>query len=301
MNDQADLLAQFSNALATRAEVAKNAVVAIRLAHGRHMTGMAWRSGIIVASEQSLPRNDDFELVAAGGSVVAASIAGRDPSTNIAILRPAEQLASPSIAAGEAHTGAIALAIGADGTGGVSARLGLVNLAGGEWHSSRGGLIDRRIVLDISLARREEGGPVFDAAGACLGMSTFGPRGQVIAIPTATIERIVPLLLKDGRVARGWLGVALQAVAVPDALRETADQSSGLMVMSVVEDGPAAQAGIVAGDIILSVDGTSAHRFRKIARLFGSGSIGRKADLRLIRSGKVITVQTTIAERPAHE
>jgi S1-C subfamily serine protease len=299
MNDQADLLAQFSNALATRAELAKNAVVAIRLAYGRHMTGMVWRSGIIVASEQSLPRNDDFEVVAAGGSVLTASIAGRDPSTNIAILRLAEEIASPSIAAGEARTGAIALAIGAEGTGGVSARLGLVNLAGGEWHSSHGGLIDRRIVLDVSLARREEGGPVFDAAGACLGMSTFGPRGQVIAIPTATIERIVPLLLKDGRIARGWLGVALQAVAVPDALRETADQSSGLMVMSVVEDGPAAQAGIIAGDIILSVDGISAHRFRKMARHFGSDSIGRKADLRLIRSGKVITVQTTIAERRA--
>jgi S1-C subfamily serine protease len=296
MTDQANLLAQFSNALAARAEAAKNAVVAIRLAHGRHMTGMVWRSEIVIASEQSLPRKDDFELVAAGGAVLTAKIAGRDPSTNIAVLRLAESIASPSISAGEAHTGAIALAIGADGTGGVSARLGLVNLAGAEWHSSRGGLIDRRIVLDISLARREEGGPVFDAAGACLGMSTFGPRGQVIAIPTATIERIVPLLLKDGRVARGWLGVAL-----PDALRETADQSSGLMVMSVVEGGPAARAGILAGDIILSVDGTSTHRFRNIARNFGSGSIGRKADLRLIRSGTVITVQATIAERPADE
>jgi S1-C subfamily serine protease len=301
MTDQPDLLAQFSTALTARAELAKNAVVAIRRAHGRHITGMVWRSDIVVTSEQSLPRNDDFEVVAPGGSVIAARIAGRDPGTNIVILRPAEQLPSPSIAAGEAHTGAIAVAIGADGTGGVSARLGLVNLAGAEWHSSRGGLIDRRIVLDISLAQREEGGPVFDAAGACLGMSTFGPRGRVIAIPAATIERIVPLLLKDGRIARGWLGVALQAVAVPDALRESAGQSSGLMVMSVVEDGPAARAGIVAGDIILSVDGISAYRFRRIAGYFGSDSIGRKADVRLIRSGKVITVQTTIAERPAHE
>jgi S1-C subfamily serine protease len=299
MTDQADLLTQFSNALAARAEAAKNAVVAVRLAHQRHITGMVWRSGIVVVSEQSLPRKDDFELVAAGGSVLTAKIAGRDPSTNIAILRPAESIASPSISAGEAPTGAMALAIGADGIGGASARLGVVNLAGAEWHSSRGGLIDRRIVLDLRLARREEGGPVFDAAGACLGMSTFGPRGQVIVIPTATIERIVPLLLKDGRIARGWLGVALQAVAVPEALRETTDQSSGLMVMSVVEDGPAAEAGIVAGDIILSVDGTSTHRFRKTARLFGSDSIGRKADLRLIRGGTVITVQTTIAERQA--
>jgi S1-C subfamily serine protease len=299
MTDQPDLLAQFSNALAARAEAAKNAVVAIRLAHGRHITGMLWRSDIVVASEQSLPRRDEFELVAPGGSVVTAKVAGRDPSTNIAILRLAAPLAAPTIAAGEAHTGAIALVVGADGTGGASARLGLVNLAGAEWHSSRGGLIDRRIVLDVRLARREEGGPVLDATGGCLGMSTFGPRGQVIAIPTATIERIVPQLAKDGRIARGWLGVALQAVAVPDALRETADQSSGLMVMSVVEDGPAAQAGIVAGDIILSVDGTPAHRFRKLAGHFGPDSIGRKAELRVIRSGKVITVQTTIAERRA--
>ena len=299
MTDQPDSLVQFSNALASRAELANGAVVAIRLAHGRHITGMAWASDIVVASEQSLPQQDEFELVAPGGAVVAAKIAGRDPSTNIAILRLAAPLASPAIAAGEARTGAIALAIGADGAGGASARLGLVNLAGAEWHSSRGGLIDRRIVLDLRLASREEGGPVLDAAGGCLGMSTFGPRGQVIAIPTATIARVVPQLVRDGRIARGWLGVALQAVAVPDALRETAGQSSGLMVMSVVEGGPAAQAGIVAGDIILSVDGTPAHRFRKIARHFGSDSIGRKSDLRVIRSGAVITVQTTIAERNA--
>src|SRR5580693_580317 len=299
MTDQADPLVQFSNALAARAEAAKNAVVAIRLAHGRHITGTVWGSEIVVASEQSLPRTDDFELVVAGGATVAARIAGRDPSTNIALLRPAQPIAAPSLSSGEARTGALALAIGADGTGGASARLGLVNLAGAEWHSSRGGLIDRRIVLDLRLARHEEGGPVFDAAGACLGMSTFGPRGQVIAIPTATIERIVPLLLGNGHIARGWLGVALQAVAVPDALREAAGQSSGLMVMSVDEGGPAAQAGIVAGDIILSVDGTSTHRLRKIARHFGAESIGRKAELRLIRSGKVIAVEATIAERQA--
>jgi S1-C subfamily serine protease len=299
MSDQTDFLGQFSNALVARAEAAKNAVVAIRLAHERHVTGLVWQSGIVVTSEQALPRRDDFELVAPGGSILKATIAGRDPSTNVAILKPADQIAAPSIAAGEARTGAMALAIGADGAGGASARLGLVNLAGPEWHSSRGGLIDRRIVLDVRLARREEGGPVFDAAGACLGMSTFGPRGQVIVIPTATIERVVPQLAKNGRVARGWLGVALQAVAVPDALRESADQSSGLMVMSVVDNGPAAQAGILAGDIILSVDGTSAHRFRSLARHFGADSIGRKAELRLIRSGAVMTVQTTIAERQA--
>jgi S1-C subfamily serine protease len=294
-----DQLVQFSDALAARVESTKPTAVAIRLAHERFVTGIVWQSDVVVASEQSLPRREEFEVVMTGGTVTTAKVAGRDSSTNIAVLRPKAPLASSSITTNEARAGAIVLAIGADGTGGASARLGIVNVAGPEWHSSRGGLIDRRIVLDVRLARSEEGGPIFDAAGRCIGMSTFGPRGQVLVIPAATIDRIVPTLLKDGRVARGWLGVTLQAVAVPDALRETVDQSSGLMVMSVVENGPAAQAGIVAGDIILSVDGTSTRRFRKIARHFGSENIGRKAELRVIRSGAVITVKTTIAERPA--
>ena len=294
-----DQLVQFSDALAARVESTKPTAVAIRLAHERFVTGIVWQSDVVVASEQSLPRREEFEIVMTGGTVTTAKVAGRDSSTNIAVLRPQAPLASSSITTNEARAGAIVIAIGADGTGGASARLGIVNIAGPEWHSSRGGLIDRRIALDVRLARSEEGGPIFDAAGSCIGMSTFGPRGQVLVIPAATIDRVVPTLLKDGRVARGWLGVALQAVAVPDALRETVDQSSGLMVMSVVEHGPAAQAGIVAGDIILSVDGTSTRRFRKIARHFGSENIGRKAELRVIRSGAVITVKTTIAERPA--
>jgi S1-C subfamily serine protease len=299
MTDQPDLLAQFSSALVARADAATSAVVAIRLGHERHLTGLVWQPDLVVASEQSLPQKDEFELVAAGGAAVSAKLAGRDASTNIALLRLATPLPAPVNRAGDAQTGALALAIGADGAGGISARLGLVNLAGPEWHSSRGGLIDRRIVLDLDLARREEGGPVFDTSGSLLGLSTFGPRGQVIVIPTATIARIVPQLVKDGHIARGWLGVALQAVAVPDALREGAGQSSGLMVMSVIDDGPAARAGLVAGDIILSVDGTSTQRWRKVARLFGADSIGRKADIRLIRGGQVITVETTIAERRA--
>jgi S1-C subfamily serine protease len=294
-----DVLSQLSSAIAARAEAARNAVVAVRLGEGRHLTGLVWQPDIVVVSEQSLPRGDELELVTAGGSTVAAKLAGRDASTNIAILKVAKSIAAPAFTAAEPQVGGLTLAIGADGAGGASARLGAVNLVSGEWHSRRGGLIDRRVVLDMQLASREEGGPLFDAAGGLIGMSTFGPRGQVIVIPHATLARVVPKLVKDGHVSRGWLGVALHAVAVPDALRASADQSSGMMVMSVVEDGPAAQAGIVAGDIILDVDGIAANRFRKIARHFGSDSIGRKADVRVIRGGAIITVQTTIAERRA--
>src|SRR5450759_1606727 len=154
MTDQADHLVQFSNILATRVAAMKHAIVAIRLAHERHVTGTVWQSDIIVTSEQSLPRRDEFEIVAAGGSVLSAKTAGRDPGTNIAILRLAESIASPSIAAAEAHAGAVALAIGADGSGSASARLGVVNLTGAEWHSSRGGLIEPVSYTHVTLPKK---------------------------------------------------------------------------------------------------------------------------------------------------
>ena len=299
MSDQSDLLTQLSTALAKRVTAAKTAVVAIRLPAGRHLTGTLWRSDVIVTSDQSLTKRDEFEVVTAGGSTANAKVAGRDPGTNLAVLKLSQPVSSDSVIPGESQVGALVLAIGADANGGTSARMGVVNAIGPEWYSSHGGRIDQRIVLDIDLGRSEEGGPIFDAAGGLLGMSTFGPRRRVLVIPAATIERVVPPLLRDGRIARGWLGVALQPVAVPEALNDAAGQSSGLMVMSLTDGGPAATAGIVAGDIILSVDSASTRRMRNITARLGADSIGRKVDLRFIRSGAVTSRQTTITERPS--
>jgi S1-C subfamily serine protease len=288
-----DLLEQFSDAVAARAAAVRGAVAAIRLSEGRYLSATLWGPDVAVASEQSLPRGEEFELVVAGGAVVKAKLAGRDPGTNIAALRLERSIDFSGFENAEPQAGALALAFGADGAGGVRARLGVVNVAGPEWTSSAGGRIDRYIVLDLGLARAEEGGPVLDAKGARLGMSTFGPRGRVLVIPAATVERVLPALLKDGRIARGWLGVGLQAVAVPDALQAEAGQSSGAMVMSLVPGGPAAKAGVVAGDIVLTVDGA-----RKIASAL-AGSIGRTAELRLIRGGAVLSLQATIEARSA--
>jgi S1-C subfamily serine protease len=198
----------------------------------------------------------------------------------------------------DVRVGALVLAYGADGNGGVRSRLGVVNSVGPEWHSRAGGRINRRIALDIQLPRTEEGGPVLDAAGALLGMSTLGPPGQVLVIPAATIERVVPALLRDGRIARGWLGLALQPVAVPDSLREPAGQRSGMMVMSSVEGGPAANAGVVAGDILLTIDGASARRINRMGARLDAERIGQEIELRLIHSGAVTTLRVVIAARP---
>ena len=154
-------------------------------------------------------------------------LTGRDPGTNVAFLRLAQPAAAPHTGHANPEVGELALAFGADGTGGATARMGLVNFVGPAWHSHAGGRIDARIVLDMRLAPAEEGGPVFDVEGGRLGITTFGPRGRVLVIPANTIEAVIPLLLQHGRVARGWLGVAFQPVAVRTRFRLRPDSHPG--------------------------------------------------------------------------
>ena len=297
MIDRANSLAHLSSALVERSIAANSAVAALRLGEARHITATLWQPDVVITSEQSLPERNEFELMASG-STVKAKTAGRDPGTNIAVLKLDRQLTAGNLVSADGQVGAFAIAFGADTGGHATVRLGVVNSVGPEWYSSHGGRIERKVVLDIDLARSEEGGPVFDAAGSFLGMSTFGPRRQVLVIPALTLERVVPVLLKSGRISRGWLGVTLRPVAVPEALGKVAGQSSGLMVMSLADGGPAAVAGIVAGDIILSVDGASTRRMRNITARLGADSIGRKIDLQLIRGGAVTSRQATITEKP---
>ena len=147
--------------------------------------------------------------------------------------------------------------------------------------------------------RPKKADPYSTCEGGRLGITTFGPRGRVLVIPANTIEAVIPLLSQHGRVARGWLGVAFQPVAVPDSLQAQAGQSSGLMALSVVEGGPAAKAGVMPGDIVLAVDGTPTTSVRRVVPRLGSDSVGRAADLRLLRSGALVTVQAVIEARPA--
>ncbi len=297
--NESEFLAGLSASLTARVAAARSSIAAIRLSDEHHLTGILWRADVVVTSEQSLPRRDEFTVVLEDSKRVGARVAGRDPGTNIAVLRIAEHPSATPWSPATAQPGSIVLALGADGAGDATARLGVVNRVAPEWHSVAGGRIDQRVVLDIRLGRSEEGGPVIDAAGAYLGMSTFGPRRRVLVIPAATLERVVPALLQDGRIARGWLGIALQPVAVPEPLQQAAGQSSGLMVMSIADGGPAAKAGVVAGDIVVALDGTPVRRARGVAARLGADSVGRSADLQVIRAGGVVSLQVTIEARPA--
>jgi S1-C subfamily serine protease len=290
-------LTDLSAALAARAEDARALIAEIRSGETSARSGTLWRPDIVIASEQSLPDAETFDVMLAGGAG-KARLAGRDPGTNVAVLKLEQPAKSTLPAVAAAKVGALASAYGADGNGGVTARLGSIALAGGEWHSRAGGKIDARIHLDMQLGTSEDGGPVLDANGHLLGISTLGPRGRVLVIPASTVERVIDPLLANGRIERGWLGLALQPVAVPDALRAEAAQDSGLMVMSVVADGPAAKAGIVVGDILLQIAGVSVARMRRLAEQLGPDSVGKQLELKLIRAGAIASLSAMITPRP---
>jgi S1-C subfamily serine protease len=291
-------LAALSAALAERAAQARRLVAAIRLRGQSQRTGLLWRRDVVIASEQALPRMTEAEIVLADGETRTARLAGRDPGTNLAVLR-LDSGGEPSWAAAPApQPGALVLALAAAETGGAAARLGVVHTLGPEWHSRAGGRIDHRIALDMRLGNAEEGGPVVDAAGALVGMSTLGPRRRVLVIPTVTIERALEPLLASGRVARGWLGAAVQPVEVPETQQSAAGQSHGLIVLGVAEGGPAARAGVLVGDILVTLGGRPLDGTTRLAELLGPEAVGQELALRLVRGGAPHDLKVTVGERP---
>jgi S1-C subfamily serine protease len=293
----ANPISHFSQAIETQVTSVHGLAVAVRNSSHRHISATLWQ-GAVVTSEQAVGDREEYEVVTASGATAKARIAGRDPGTNLLVLEPETSLDAPTLARATARVASLALAIGATVDGAPTARLGLVNAVGPQWYSRAGGRIEQRIALDIRLGRTEEGGPVLDAEGGLLGMSTLGPPGVVLVIPAATLDRVVPQLLNDGQVARGWLGLGLQPVSIPEPLRAAAGETTGMMVMSIAADGPGAVAGVTAGDILLTIDGAAMRSMRRILAQLDDTSVGRTLALRLIRGGEVLTSNVLITARP---
>jgi len=292
-----DPLVHLSEAFAERTKLARPLVAGIAAQGHQRRSGTLWRKDVVVASEQAFPDVAEARVTLADGSSFAAHLAGRDPGTNVIAFRVDGTPEPAPLPAAEPHPGAFALAFGADESG-ASVRLGVMHAVGPAWHSRAGGRIDRRITLDIALTRREEGGPVLDAAGGLLGISTLGPGGRVLVIPSTTVEGVIGPLLSKGRVERGWLGLALQPVVVPEALQSQAGQPRGLMIMGVSKDSPAAQANLEPGDILLAIGGESVNSPNMVATRLGPESVGQPIELRLIRAGGILALNATVGTRP---
>lgn len=290
-------LSDFSNALADLVASAAPALLSLHPGTRAQRSAFLWQDGIAITSEQDLPDDPEPQAILAGGTQVKTALVGRDPGTNIAVLR-VEHAGPARPGSAAARAGQLVLALGSlDGA--PTVRLGAVNRVGPGWDSMANGRIDHYVQLDLPLASRDEGGPVLGADGALLGMSTLGPRRRAIVIPAATIERVVPQLLEDGRIKQGWLGLGLQPVGIPASLRGAAGREAGLMVISLAAGGPAEQAGVLPGDILLEVAGEAAPHPRAVARALAGDQVGKDVPLRLLRAGAPMNVQATVALRPA--
>jgi len=290
---------QLSNELAALVAAAAQSVATVHAGGRRPSSGIIWQPGIVVTAEETIVRDADLALTLPGGTRVQATLAGRDPSTDIAVLRyeatpPAKAFAATPIAT-DLRAGHLAVAIGsADGE--AVATLGVVSFAGPAWRSRHGGQIDARLIIDARLPAIAEGGALVSAGGSLIGMAVFGPRRRVLAIPAATIARVAPVIQDRGHIARGYLGVGLQRV--PLAAAEGPETARGAMVVTLDPAGPAKAAGILQGDIIVRLGGSAVTGLRTLYQQLGSDAVGKKMAVDLIRAGVHKTIDVTIAPRP---
>ena len=300
MPETINALASLADSTAELVERTARSVVAVHSGGRRPASGIHWRSGIVVTAEEVLEQDENIKLALPGGRLVEASLAGRDPTTDVAVLRfqpdglPVAATTSAALRAGET-----VLAVGSY-EGSPLAALGIVALAGGPWHSTRGGTIDNFIRLDLALSPLGEGGALVNAHGQVVAMTVLGPRHRAIAIPASTIERSVDQLLARGQVFRGYLGAGLRPIGRGRASGGAAgsDEGRGVLVVSIDPEGPSRRAGLLLGDIVTAWNGKPIARVREVMQLLGPESVGTTVDLSLTRGGAPAALKVVVGERP---
>ncbi len=294
MPPSAPSLNALSSEIAALAAQTEQSVVGIESAR-RRTSGFFWNANVIVTASDALEagKDDAVKVRFATGDVAEARVLGHDPTTDVALVGPERngQAISSDMPVAP-HLGSAVLALGRSAYGATCAT-GFVSLAGPAWRSVRGGEIARRLWLDLRLAAHAEGGPVIDTSGSLVGMAAFGPRRRTLVIPVETIERVAAEIQSHGRVRRGYLGVGVQSVRVMGS-----DGALGLMVVSVDDKGPARQAGVLQGDILLSIGGSPLRSARSLARLLPGTLIGSSARVDLVRAGESKSLEITVGESP---
>jgi S1-C subfamily serine protease len=299
------ILETLSDDLAASVDRITPAVVAIHARRRIPSSGVIWRNGLVVAADHTVQKDDAIDVSLSGGRVVQGQVVGRDPSTDICVLRLDGEHAPASIDVAPFRVGQVVLSIGRPGSES-TATLGLVSAVGPAWRTARGGRIDQFVRLDMSVYDGFSGSPVLTAAGRVAGLCTSGlTRGGAIAIPSATVERVVSALESSGGVLRrGFLGIGTHVVPLPEAIRSRVEPvggrvpAVGLMVVSVQSGTPADRAGILIGDVLVGLGEQAMEDPKDVFAALGPESVGRELTATLVRAGQPITLTLVVDPHP---
>jgi S1-C subfamily serine protease len=293
-----------SDQLAGVAQQLDKSIVCVDGGHRIGCSGIIWRPGIVVTASHMLRRTDHIDVIFGDQSRTPASFAGRDPGTDIAVLRlenaslgtPAQLFEAPKLRLGQ-----LVLALGRSRLGDLAATSGIIARLGAPWQTWRGGKIDRLLRPDVTLYPGQSGSALVDSSAKVLGMNTSAlARGAAITVPTANVERVVSEILEHGSVFRPYLGLAMQPVALPKELagKLKIARESALMVMQVESDSPSAKAGMMLGDIILSINSQPAAGIEDIQQALRSAKRDDSVELEYARSGQLASTKMKLADRP---
>ncbi len=281
------LLTDLSQEVASLAEQVAPRVIAVRSASGRQSSGFVWRTGLAVTAEEALEGEDEAEALVGGGKPVKAALVGRDPSTDVALLKLDTSDFGDWPNATPVRVASFALLAGRDEQSLVASLTSLSEVGPG-WRSLRGGQIDARLSLALRLSSRTEGAAVVAPDGGLIGMAVSSPRRRALVIPASTIGRSVSTLLERGYIPRGWIGVMLHPVG----------SGAGTIVLGVEADSPAAKAGLLVGDVITTWNGETLNSIGDLAGRLGASAVGSKARLGVSRGGQSSDVEVTVGGRP---
>ena len=292
-------LVALSNAMAALVEAAGPTIVRVEARRRMPASGIVYSAdGLIVTSNHVVEESEGITIGLADGTSLKATLVGRDPATDIALLR-AERgglTAATWVDAAELKVGHLALALGRPGKT-VQATLGIVSALGGAWRTGAGGEIDHYLQTDVVMYPGFSGGPLVDASGRVAGINSSAlARGVSAAVPAATVKRVVDALAAHGKMPRGYLGVGVQPVRLAESLHAAVGQETGLMIMSVEDSSPAQQGGLVQGDVIVSFDGQPIRGLDELQALLSGDRASKSLPVRLVRSGQVQTVTVMVGQ-----
>ena len=297
----AKVLTELSDDLAAVVAEAGVGVARVDARRGVPATGLVWSSdGVIVTAHHVIDREASITVGLEGGQESSATLVGRDPSTDLAVLRvEAKGLRTASwVESDGVKVGHLVLALGRPGES-VRATLGIVSAFGGGWVTGGGGRVDHYLQTDVMMFPGFSGGALVDTWGKALGMNTSALiRGLSITVPHPTIKRVVEALLAHGSIQRGYLGVGTQPVRLPEALADSLGQDTGLLIAFMSAGSPAEQGGLFLGDVLLAVAGQPTRSVEDLLVLLGDAQIGLAVPVRLVRGGQTMDVQVAIGARP---